>query len=56
MKQLPSYQEETEERKVDGAENSKRRIRAPKNLHEQYWLHKQRPKPVFSKEVEKTFK
>ncbi|XP_071513038.1 uncharacterized protein [Panulirus ornatus] len=49
-------QEETEERKVDGAENSKRRIRAPKNLHEQYWLQKQRPKPVFSKEVEKNFK
>ncbi|XP_042204629.1 zinc finger protein 227-like isoform X2 [Homarus americanus] len=49
-------QEDVEDKKLDGGETSKRRVRAPKNLQEQYWLQKQRPKPVFSKEVEKTFK
>ncbi|XP_069939489.1 zinc finger protein 39 isoform X2 [Cherax quadricarinatus] len=49
-------QEEIEENKSDNTENRKRRVRAPKNLQEQYWLHKQKPKPVFSKEVERTFK
>nr|XP_053628324.1 uncharacterized protein LOC128685741 [Cherax quadricarinatus] len=48
-------QEEIEENKSDNTENRKRRVRAPKNLQEQYWLHKQKPKPVFSKEVERTF-
>nr|XP_045603901.1 uncharacterized protein LOC123761761 isoform X1 [Procambarus clarkii] len=49
-------QEETEANKSESSETSKRRIRAPKNMQDQYWLQKQRPKPVFSKEVEKNLK
>ncbi|XP_042863119.1 zinc finger X-chromosomal protein-like [Penaeus japonicus] len=49
-------QEDNEEKKSEGVETSKRRVRAPKNLQEQYWLQKQKPKPVFSKEVKKIFK
>ncbi|XP_066986068.1 uncharacterized protein [Macrobrachium rosenbergii] len=46
-------QEDTEDEKN---ENQKRRIKAPKNLDEQYWLQKQRPKPVLASNKEKVIK
>lgn len=39
----------------DDAE-SKRKVKAPRVLQDQYWLQKQRPKPVCSVEVEKKLK
>ncbi|XP_068223560.1 uncharacterized protein [Palaemon carinicauda] len=48
-----SVQEDTDDEKN---ENQKRRIKAPKNLDEQYWLQKQRPKPVLASVKDKVFK
>lgn len=47
-------QQDDKEENSDPVEVKKRRVRMPKNLQEQYWLQKQKLKPVCYEDVERS--